>query len=138
MFAVFVYGTLKPGEVNYRGYCQGKAIAAFPAYALGDLYALSLGYPAMTPGREKVWGALLKFNDPEVLQSLDRLEEYEPGRRREENEYQRQEISIYHPSGELLGTAWAYLMEREKIEKLGGRSIPSGCWQNASNSVPNS
>jgi len=25
---VFVYGTLKPGEVNYQRYCEGKVIAA--------------------------------------------------------------------------------------------------------------
>ncbi|MEM9539428.1 MAG: gamma-glutamylcyclotransferase [Cyanobacteria bacterium P01_E01_bin.42] len=130
MLKVFVYGTLKPGEVNYHRYCQGKAIAALPAYVFGELYDLPLGYPAMTPGRQKVWGMLLKFNDPELLQSLDRLEEYEPGRRREENEYQRQQVSLYHPSGEFLGSAWAYLMEREKVEQLGGQPIPSGCWPN--------
>jgi gamma-glutamylcyclotransferase (GGCT)/AIG2-like uncharacterized protein YtfP len=128
MLNIFVYGTLKPGEANYRHYCEGKAIESIPAYTSGELYDLPLGYPAMTLGERQVWGVLLKFNDPEILTSLDRLEDYEPSRSREENEYERREISIYRPSGRSLGRAWAYLMARERVDALGGQLIPSGCW----------
>jgi gamma-glutamylcyclotransferase (GGCT)/AIG2-like uncharacterized protein YtfP len=129
MLTVFVYGTLKPGESNYDRYCAGRAIAEIPAFARGNLYALPLGYPAMTLGVGKVWGVLLIFNDPGVLTSLDRLEDYEPDRTVEENEYQRQEISLYNPSGKPLGQAWAYLMMLDRVEALGGRFLASGCWR---------
>ncbi|MGK7927537.1 MAG: gamma-glutamylcyclotransferase [Spirulina sp.] len=99
MLALFVYGTLKPGETHYDCYCAGRTKAEIPAYAWGELYDLPLGYPAMTVGRQKVWGILLKFNDPEILYSLDRLAEYEPGREMAENEYDRRAIAIDHPSG---------------------------------------
>uniref|UniRef100_A0ACD5GUF5 Gamma-glutamylcyclotransferase family protein n=1 Tax=Desertifilum tharense IPPAS B-1220 TaxID=1781255 RepID=A0ACD5GUF5_9CYAN len=73
---VFVYGTLKPGEYNYQRYCQGKTIAEQSAIALGELFTLPVGYPALIPGEQPVRGFVLTFNDPQILADLDRLEGY--------------------------------------------------------------
>jgi len=125
---VFVYGTLKPGERNYRRYCQGKVADACPAIAKGQLFALPAGYPAMTAGVEDVYGFVLTFPSTAVLGDLDRLEDYDSLRPPEQNEYQRQEIEIFDRDRQPLGTAWAYLMLRDRINSLGGISLPNGYW----------
>ncbi len=125
---VFVYGTLKPGERNYPIYCQDKVIEAIRAYTHGQLYHLSLGYPAMIVGTQKVQGYLLTLADETVLEKLDYLEDYHPLRSPQDNHYSRQTLSIYSLTGETLGDAWGYLMTVQKIQQLGGKLIPSGWW----------
>ncbi|MFW6264246.1 MAG: gamma-glutamylcyclotransferase family protein [Cyanobacteriota bacterium] len=126
---VFVYGTLKPGECNHEPYCGAKAIAITKAYAKGVLFDLpTLGYPAMIEGEGKVQGFLLKFPDWSVLTLLDSLEGYDPMRSPSQNEYQRQKITVYTPSGEAIEEVWAYLMAHEKVKQLGGIWLPSGVW----------
>ena len=125
---VFVYGTLKPGEANYQGYCQNKVQSQIPAYTLGNLYALPVGYPAMTEGNNKVWGILLTFNDSNVLESLDRLEGYREQQESDLNEYYRLLVPVYSLGDRLLGKAWAYFMTPVKVKQLGGTKVTSGCW----------
>ena len=125
---IFVYGTLKPGEINYQHYCAGVAIAATRAYTWGKLYNLPIGYPAMTLGNSKVEGFLLTFADPAILDRLDELEDYDPMRSPLENEYHRQKIMVYKTSGESIGEAWSYVMTFEKVRQLRGVFLPSGCW----------
>ena len=84
-YDVFVYGTLKPGEANYLSYCNGKAISQVSGYTWGDLYALPMGYPAMAPGNDRVYGVCLTFTDASVLNVLDRLEDYQEQREAELN-----------------------------------------------------
>ncbi|HEY9708979.1 MAG TPA: gamma-glutamylcyclotransferase [Oculatellaceae cyanobacterium] len=125
---VFVYGTLKPGEVNYQMYCTGKVVEAKRAIAFGQLFDLPLGYPGMTLGENTVQGFVLTFADPAILSLLDELEDYNPNRIPEQNEYNRQQIEIYNPTGQALGLAWVYLMTLEQVQRLGGILIPSGWW----------
>jgi gamma-glutamylcyclotransferase (GGCT)/AIG2-like uncharacterized protein YtfP len=126
---VFVYGTLKPGESNYQSYCAGKVSEVTRVYTFGQLYHLgACGYPAMTLGRSKVGGFLLTFLDLSVLEKLDELESYQLQRAPAENEYQRQKIIVYEPSGKPLGEAWGYLMSFEKVQQFGGILVPSGWW----------
>lgn len=125
---IFVYGTLKPGETNYQRYCTGKVVEAKRAIAFGQLFDLPLGYPAMTIGDSPVQGFLLTFADPNVLSILDELEDYDPQRLPEENEYYRQEIDIYSPTDQALGLAWVYLMTSKQVQYLEGIPIPSGWW----------
>lgn len=126
---VFVYGTLKPGEANYQIYCQGKTIAETPAYIRGKLYHLSLGYPAISQGNEKIAGYLLKFDDYQILQQLDRLEDYQENRSLEENEYYRQLVEVYDKSDRYLGEAWCYFMTPEKIAFHNGILVTVNNWQ---------
>jgi gamma-glutamylcyclotransferase (GGCT)/AIG2-like uncharacterized protein YtfP len=133
---VFVYGTLKPGEVNYQRYCAGKVVEEKRALALGQLFDLPLGYPAMTPGESPVQGFVLTFTDPTLLSVLDKLEDYEPHRALEENEYYRQQIKTYDLEGQTLGLAWAYLMTAEQVQRFQGVPILSGWWSGCVDMVP--
>lgn len=128
LLRVFVYGTLKPGEINYQPYCAGRITSKTRAYTFGQLFALPVGYPAMTPGKGRVEGFLLTFNDATVLKQLDQLEDYDPYRAPEENEYNRELIWVYSPAGEGLGQAWGYLMSEEQARRWGGILLPSGWW----------
>ncbi|MBD2163122.1 gamma-glutamylcyclotransferase [Calothrix membranacea FACHB-236] len=125
---VFVYGTLKPGEVNYQKYCAGKVINAKRAIAPGKLFALPMGYPAMTLEDSQVQGYLLSFKDSKVLSQLDNLEDYQPQRQISENLYNRQEIEIFNLQGLSLGWAWAYFMSPDRVQQLGGILQPDGWW----------
>jgi gamma-glutamylcyclotransferase (GGCT)/AIG2-like uncharacterized protein YtfP len=130
---VFVYGTLKPGEANYQYYCAGKVVEEKRAIALGQLFDLPLGYPAMTAGESQVYGFLLTFADPAILMLLDELEDYDAQRRPEENEYDRQQIETYDLAGRSLGLAWAYLMTSEQVQRLKGVLMLSGEWSGYAN-----
>lgn len=128
MINVFVYGTLKPGEVNYQKYCAGKVLKVQKAIVNGKIYALPIGYPAMTPGDGKVYGYLLSFADSTVLAALDDLEDYDPNQQSSENLYNRYYIEVYELTGSSLGWAWAYFMTLEKVYQLGGIPQLDGCW----------
>ena len=125
---IFVYGTLKPGTSNYFKYCQGRVIAQTSAYTWGELYALPVGYPAMTEGTNKVKGVLLTFDDPEILVSLDSLEGYQKNRAPELNEYDRRWIAAYDAGDRLINHAWAYYMTDHKISQYQGVKLTSGYW----------
>ncbi|NJK99323.1 MAG: gamma-glutamylcyclotransferase [Spirulinaceae cyanobacterium SM2_1_0] len=124
---VFVYGTLKPGECNYAD-CAPWVVAATPAWTRGELYALPLGYPALTEGDRRVEGVLLQLRAAAALEQLDALEDYDPARSPAENEYERRYTPIFAPTGAALGRAWAYWMTRARIEAAGGQWLPSGYW----------
>lgn len=129
LLKVFVYGTLKPGECNYPRYCEGKVVDSCPAIARGKLFHLRYrGYPAMMVGEGQVQGILLTFADSTVLNDLDRLEDYQPQRPPAQNEYQRQQVEIFHSDWQSLGWAWAYFMLPDRVQTLGGMLLPEGFW----------
>jgi gamma-glutamylcyclotransferase (GGCT)/AIG2-like uncharacterized protein YtfP len=128
MIKVFVYGTLKPGEENYQRYCADKVVNATPAVAQGQLFALPMGYPAMTPGESNVYGYLLCFTDSNILTALDELEDYHPARPVSENLYNRIQIEIHNLQGDSLGWAWVYLMSQKLACQLKGIHLPDGKW----------
>lgn len=125
---VFVYGTLKPGEANFSVYCEGKVIAQTLAYTWGDLYALPVGYPAMTEGNSKVEGILLSFYDSRILHSLDRLEDYQSQRAVELNEYYRASVTVYGLDDRPINRAWAYYMTLAKVKQHQGIKLNSSSW----------
>ncbi|PSB14812.1 hypothetical protein C7B76_15225 [filamentous cyanobacterium CCP2] len=125
---VFTYGTLKPGERYYDRYCADKVLAIQEAIVYGQLYDLSLGYPAMTLGDRLVYGMLLSFADQKVLEALDELEDYSPHRPSEENEYLRIEQETFGVELQPLGRAWIYVMEQERVKRLKGVLLPEGRW----------
>lgn len=125
---VFVYGTLKPGEYFYPHYCEGKVVASAEAIALGTLYDLPMGYPALTPGENPVYGYVLSFADFGVLAALDQLEGYNPDGPPELNEYERSPATVYDLNRQPLGEVWLYWMPAEKAEQLGGQRLAHGRW----------
>ncbi|MBW4609100.1 MAG: gamma-glutamylcyclotransferase [Hassallia sp. WJT32-NPBG1] len=139
MLKVFVYGTLKPGEVNYQRYCALQVVDAKKAYTFGKLFALPMGYPAMTLGDSLVYGYLLTFADAKVLNNLDILEDYQPSRQMSENLYNRQETEIYDLQGRSLGMAWVYLMTQNQVCQLNGIQLhPDGWWSGCGLTVEHS
>ncbi|MBG1242906.1 gamma-glutamylcyclotransferase family protein [Nostoc sp. NZL] len=129
---VFVYGTLKPGEANYKKYCDGKVVDVKRAFVQGKLFAMPMGYPAMTLGDGQVHGYLLSFPNPRILNELDVLEDYQPNRQPVENLYNRQIIEVYEPQSLSLGWAWVYLMTLDRVDQLGGFLQPGGWWSGCS------
>ncbi len=126
---VFVYGTLKPGEINYQLLCQDVVLANHRAIARGHLYYLPpLGYPGMTKANGWVEGALLVFPDESIFERLDPLEDYQAGREATANEYNRQIIDIFHPDQTPFTQAWAYFMSPAKIKFYQGIFLPAGIW----------
>lgn len=126
---LFVYGTLKPGEANYNRYCAGNVVASQSAIAMGVLFALPMGYPAMTPGNQPVHGFLLTFSDPTILATLDKLEGYHGDDTPYiVNLYNRLKIEVFQSNGLSLGLAWAYLMTPKQVQQFGGELLPSGSW----------
>jgi gamma-glutamylcyclotransferase (GGCT)/AIG2-like uncharacterized protein YtfP len=81
---IFVYGTLRPGQVNYHRFVHGKTAHEAPA-VLPDHAMFVLGrYPCITADAHSgaVIGDLLYLLPElfqEVLAALDQLEEYVPG-----------------------------------------------------------
>lgn len=128
LLKIFVYGTLKPGEVNYQRYCAAKVVEVKRAIAFGQLFSLPFGYPAMTLGDSPVHGFLLSFSDLKILRQLDWLEDYNPQRPISENEYYRQQINTYDTGFRLLERAWAYLMIPQQVHIYGGVFLADGWW----------
>lgn len=127
--AFFVYGTLKPGEVNYRALCAGRTLTETPAQVRGTLFLLpGWGYPAIAPGDTWVQGYVLTFGDRAILAMLDHLEDYQPDRPATANAYQRQWSPVWDRQGSPLGQAWTYWMTPQHITQRGGVPLPSGCW----------
>lgn len=135
---VFVYGTLKRGEINHH-MCSNHIVEARPALAHGCLYALPFGYPAMSPEPGIVQGELLSFAQADILDRLDAFERhdpeefsrYAPSQRLEQHEYKRSTIATYDTAQHFLSLAWAYVMTREQILALGGIALPDGRWHQA-------
>jgi gamma-glutamylcyclotransferase (GGCT)/AIG2-like uncharacterized protein YtfP len=119
---------MKSGEANFSTYCEGKVIAQTPAYTWGELYALPVGYPAMTAGKNKVQGMLLSFSDRLVLKNLDELEGYQSQRAGELNEYYRASVTIYSLGDRPIQQAWAYYMTLAKVKQYRGIKLTSGIW----------
>ncbi|MBW4581907.1 MAG: gamma-glutamylcyclotransferase [Tildeniella nuda ZEHNDER 1965/U140] len=132
---VFVYGTLKRGEVNHH-VCSSHIVQSRPAIAQGCLYTLPFGYPAMTLEAGIVQGELLSFAHSDILDCLDAFERHDPeefsrcapSQRLEQHAYERSTIATYDTAQRFLSLAWAYLMTREQTLALGGILLPDGRW----------
>jgi len=126
MHRLFVYGSLKYGEMNHDRIFGGFDIKVTPAWTYGELY--DLGYfPALTEGTNKVYGELIEFDNLEILQRIDSLEGYR-GENSNFNFYDRKEIQVFTDDNEF--TAWAYFLNKSKIIDSGGELITSGVWSN--------
>jgi gamma-glutamylcyclotransferase (GGCT)/AIG2-like uncharacterized protein YtfP len=78
---VFVYGTLRAGQNNWRRYLAGKTLAAYPAIApKHKMFSTNYAYVTDAPDYQVI-GELMLIR-PEcyapVMQDLDRLEDYDP------------------------------------------------------------
>lgn len=100
---LFVYGTLMPGESNFRQ-IENVVIDHQPGTVEGVLVDLG-AYPALIEGKGRVKGVVLEV-DADALEITDRIEGYHPERDR--CLYVRQKTVVQLDSREEV-TAWTYL-----------------------------
>lgn len=134
---LFVYGTLQPGERNYR-VCEAYVCASRPAIVQGSLYHLPFGYPALTlDGNRSIQGSLLSLTDPTVLVILDQFEQHDPIALQQlvpdypatALQYQRRAIPVMNLEQQAIEIAWAYLMTVDQVGRLGGVVYRVDHWQ---------
>ena len=121
-----------PGKVRYffllfkNGMvyaCKAQAFVTEMTYV--ELYDLGW-YTACTEGKDKVYGELIEFDDPEILRRIDILEGY-IGEESPFNFYNRKEIMVFTGKGKF--TTWAYFLKKSKIIDSDGEVISSGRWK---------
>ena len=114
---VFVYGTLRKGEANWRTLlapaqgCSAKTESDFTMRSCGRFPIVEIG------GTTAIAGEVFLVDDA-TLVLLDQLEEHP-------NWYERIEIDVTLDSGELQ-RAWIYLMPTGQYEQ--SPVIESGDW----------
>ncbi|MFE3264724.1 gamma-glutamylcyclotransferase family protein [Streptomyces sp. NPDC059215] len=128
----FVYGTLRPGGPNHDLFLRGRAGAEEPASMRGIVLYDGPGYPyAVEEPTGLVHGELvtaLPGTYGDVLDALDRLEEYVPGDPR--NLYERVAREVTRADG-TAARAWVYLAAPAVTARLRahGRLVPGGDWR---------
>ncbi len=100
---LFVYGTLMPGEPNYRQ-IEDLVIDHKPGTIDGVLVDLG-AFPALVPGEGIVKGVLLRMKR-EALKITDRIEGYHADRDR--RLYVREGMVVQFEDGQEV-VAWTYL-----------------------------
>ncbi|MCT7354125.1 gamma-glutamylcyclotransferase [Streptomyces sp. 15-116A] len=128
----FVYGTLRPGEVNHAPFLRGRTRAQEPARLPGAVLYEGPGYPyAVEEPGGTVSGELVTAREEEyaaLLGELDRLEEYVPGDPR--NLYERVEREVIRAADGAAVRAWVYVAAPAVAARLRGRGklIEGGDW----------
>jgi gamma-glutamylcyclotransferase (GGCT)/AIG2-like uncharacterized protein YtfP len=125
--AFFVYGTLRPGQWNFR-LIAPLVVETEPATLHGHvLYGRRLPFPYARPGPGRVVGDVLRVDlssMPEALRILDALEGYRGEGR--SNHYVRRPVNVVTGRGALL--AWVYLAG-SGVSRLSQRQvICTGDW----------
>lgn len=126
MQRIFVYGTLKQGFGSHDRIFGGYDIKITPAFTYGRLYDLGW-YPAMTEGKEKVFGELIEFDNPEILKKVDYLEGYR-GINHPHNYYERRMVDVF--VGDDMVKAWVYILSEEQVKRYDGNRLITGSWMN--------
>ncbi|TQK44477.1 gamma-glutamylcyclotransferase (GGCT)/AIG2-like uncharacterized protein YtfP [Streptomyces sp. SLBN-118] len=129
----FVYGTLRPGEINHDLFLHGRTAAEEPAVLADAVLYEGPGYPyaLLEPGGGTVAGEVVTAAPGEygeLLGVLDRLEEcVAPGHPR--NLYERLAREVRLPDGTAV-RAWVYVAAPGVARKLRatGTPIPGGDW----------
>ncbi|EFL31956.1 conserved hypothetical protein [Streptomyces viridochromogenes DSM 40736] len=130
----FVYGTLRPGEVNHDLFLRGRIRSAEPGRLVGAVLYEGPGYPYAVeePGDGEVSGDLVTAPPEgyaELLAELDRLEEYVPGDPR--SLYERVERKVVRETDGAAVRAWVYVAAPAVAARLRarGRPIAGGDWR---------
>jgi gamma-glutamylcyclotransferase (GGCT)/AIG2-like uncharacterized protein YtfP len=128
--AVFVYGTLMPGECN-QGVAQAAGAphaqeqATLNGYTLYDLRPE--GYPGLTTGEHTIQGWLLHYSQSQWPAALEHLDDLE-GLDLTPPLYAR---VVAQATGVKTGVqpVWVYLYARtERLSQPGCKRVPSGDW----------
>ena len=127
----FVYGTLRPGEVNHGHFLRGRTLREEPALLTGAVLYDGPDYPyAVEEPGGTVAGELVTAR-PEayarLLAELDRLEEYRPGDPHNLYERVAREVAV----GDGSAYAWVYVAAPSVAAGLraAGTLIGGGDWR---------
>lgn len=129
----FVYGTLRPGEVNHGVFLRGRTRAEEPARLRDAVLYDGPGYPyAVEEPGGAVTGVLvtaLPETYGHLLAELDRLEEYRPGDPR--NLYERVAREVVRGGDGRSVRAWVYVAAPAVAAGLRarGKPIEGGDWR---------
>ncbi|MFJ6387155.1 gamma-glutamylcyclotransferase family protein [Streptomyces sp. NPDC091972] len=129
----FVYGTLRPGEVNHDLFLRGRVRCEEPGRLAGALLYDGPGYPyAVEEARGTVAGELVTPRADayaELLALLDELEEYTPGD--PHNLYERVAREVTRTADGTPVRAWVYVAAPPVAARLRarGKLIESGDWR---------
>ncbi|KUM81171.1 gamma-glutamylcyclotransferase family protein [Streptomyces curacoi] len=128
----FVYGTLRPGEPNHDRFLRGRTAREEPARMTGLVLYDGPGYPyAVEEPGSVVSGELVTARPEaydELLDALDRLEDYAPGD--PHNLYERVVREAVRQSDGTPVPAWVYIAAFGVAARLRTRGpvIASGDW----------
>ncbi|KPL91626.1 gamma-glutamylcyclotransferase family protein [Herpetosiphon geysericola] len=123
---LFVYGTLRTGEYNWKIYLEGKTRSETPAIVQQhQLYANR--YPYVIPGEGTVVGTLVEIKPAlyaAVMREIDELEQFSPAGN---SWYLR--VARYVEVGEQRILAWMYYAgERVSQHLTNDHRIVDGDW----------
>lgn len=119
---IFVYGTLKRGQVRERSWPR-PPVAIEPATVRGTLYDLG-PYPALTPGEDTVGGELWHIAPEDIAITLAALDHVEGYADRPDDLYRRIIVECQTTAGRV--SAWTYQLARTDLLRTARRILPDG------------
>lgn len=138
---VFVYGSLKAGEFNYKRYLDGKVLTTEPKRARikGSLYDMPYkGYPALLVeefSTDWVYGEIFELLDYEAtLSQLDDLEGYH-GVNHPANEYECSTLTVevwQEQSEKFIAQkvfVYLYRVENDSLFTQQTEAVKDGIWR---------
>lgn len=127
---VFVYGTLRAGESNFR-LIKEHVLSVTPAYIYGKMYDVG-DYPAAVidpHSSNMIYGEIIELDNPAIaFKKMDMLEEYyhplDPS-----NDYERVETDVYLPDGSQIRChTYVYTKERAQLLQHELKSVNGSSW----------
>lgn len=126
-FNVFVYGTLRRGEVNH-GLMAGSDVVAMQAWTAGRLVDTGFGYPGLVLAPDdphaRTYGEVYRVSK-QRLPDLDRLEGYRG--EGEENLFDRTTVTVMSDAGPIDALVYTFPSERTE----GMPKVDHGDWRTA-------
>lgn len=119
---IFVYGTLKRGQIRERCWPRQPA-AVEPATVRGALFDLG-PYPALVSGKDVIAGELWRFSPEDFLPTLAALDRIEGFAGQPDVLYRREVITCQTTAGSE--SAWTYVLARTERLRESKRIQPDG------------
>ena len=135
--AVFVYGTLKRGQVRERCWPR-QPVSVEPATVRGALYDLG-PYPALVEEEDTIAGELWTLADEDMEATLTALDRVEGIAGRDDDLYRRVIVPCQTAAG--IVSAWTYQLADTSKLRNAHRIAPDAhglcAWPSSSSSLPN-
>ena len=132
---LFVYGSLREGFFNYDKYLAGKVVEKKDAILENmRLYNMPYkGYPAITPGNDKVLGEIMVINEEEYDETVKDMDEMEGfiSENNPENEYHKIVLEVKNLQTNEKEKCFVYFYNKDKDKVFDSESvyIPNGDWK---------